>query len=100
MKDFAGCDTLKFTMRPHTPCKVSDACLVKCMDFQHMHGLLMHSHMHETLNEVENSVKGAEGPGQQVSAECYSRPLANYHRLRLTDAFIGGSCSKNSLEII
>ena len=92
IKEFAGCDTLKFAICPHAPYTVSDAALVKCRDFQRSHGLLMHSHMHETLDEVENSVKGTAGPGKQMSSEC-SRPFANYQRLGLlSDSFIGAHC--------
>ncbi len=95
IKEFEGCSTLKYAICPHAPYTVSDASLVKCRDFQREHGLLMHSHMHETLDEVENSLKGTGAKGQggrHMSDEC-CRPFANYHRLGLlSDSFIGAHC--------
>lgn len=95
MKEFEGCTTLKYSICPHAPYTVSDAVLVKCLDFQREHGLLMHSHMHETLDEVENSAKGIGAKGQggrHLSDEC-CRPFANYQRLGLlSDSFVGAHC--------
>jgi 5-methylthioadenosine/S-adenosylhomocysteine deaminase len=95
IKEFEGCNTIKYAVCPHAPYTVSDASLVKCRDFQRGHGLLMHSHMHETLDEVENSSKGIGAKGQagrHLSDEC-SRPFANYQRLGLlSDSFIGAHC--------
>ncbi len=95
IKEFEGCSTLKYAICPHAPYTVSDASLVKCRDFQREHGLLMHSHMHETLDEVENSLNGTGAKGQggrHLSDEC-CRPFANYQRLGLlSDSFIGAHC--------
>jgi 5-methylthioadenosine/S-adenosylhomocysteine deaminase len=85
----------RYAICPHAPYTVSDSVLVKCRDFQRAHGLLMHSHMHETLEEVENSCKGAGAKGQsgRHMSDEMCRPFANYQRLGLLgDSFIGAHC--------
>ena len=55
----------------------------------------MHSHMHETVEEVENSCKGAGAKGQsgRHMSDEICRPFANYQRLGLLgDSFIGAHC--------
>jgi len=72
---FKGEALLDWTSAPHAPYTVSDETFVKLRALAEQHGLQMHCHIHETLDEIEGSLK-AYGV----------RPLERLHKLGLLDA--------------
>ena len=79
-------DRITFAVAPHAPYTVCDDNLVKsrqrAVDAK-TGGHRIHTHLHETAAEVEDSVKG-DGPTKHRSdSKC--RPLENLHRLGLVD---------------
>ncbi|MET0518488.1 MAG: TRZ/ATZ family hydrolase [Burkholderiaceae bacterium] len=56
-EQFKGEKLLDWTSAPHAPYTVSDETFVKLRQLSEQHGLQVHCHIHETLDEVEGSVK-------------------------------------------
>jgi 5-methylthioadenosine/S-adenosylhomocysteine deaminase len=54
---FKGEKLLDWTSAPHAPYTVSDETFIKLRQLSEQHQLQMHCHIHETLDEVEGSVK-------------------------------------------
>ncbi|MFN9196173.1 MAG: TRZ/ATZ family hydrolase [Pseudomonadota bacterium] len=71
-KRFKGEKLLQFTSSPHAPYTVSDENFVKLRDLAEKYDMVMHCHIHETLDEVNGGV-------QQHGV----RPLARLERLGL-----------------
>ncbi|WP_434630069.1 TRZ/ATZ family hydrolase [Chromobacterium sp. CV08] len=69
---FLGEDLLTFTLAPHAPYTVSDDTFRKVVTLAEQEDMLIHCHIHETAEEVENSVK-----------EHGQRPLARLQQLGL-----------------
>lgn len=69
---FKGEPLLQFTSSPHAPYTVSDATFVKLRELAEREGMVMHCHIHETLDEVNGSLK-----------EHGVRPLARLDKLGL-----------------
>jgi len=56
-EQFKGEKLLDWTSAPHAPYTVSDETFVKLRALSEQHDLQMHCHIHETLDEVEGSLK-------------------------------------------
>jgi len=56
-EQFKGETLLDWTSAPHAPYTVSDETFVKLRALSEQHDLQMHCHIHETLDEVEGSLK-------------------------------------------
>ncbi|MBV8380339.1 MAG: TRZ/ATZ family hydrolase [Paucibacter sp.] len=56
-EQFKGEPLLDWTSAPHAPYTVSDETFVKLRELAEIHGLQMHCHIHETLDEIEGSLK-------------------------------------------
>jgi len=56
-EQFKGEKLLDWTSAPHAPYTVSDETFVKLRQLSEQHDLQMHCHIHETLDEVEGSLK-------------------------------------------
>jgi 5-methylthioadenosine/S-adenosylhomocysteine deaminase len=56
-QQFKGESLLDWTSAPHAPYTVSDETFVKLRQLAEQHELQMHCHIHETLDEVEGSLK-------------------------------------------
>ena len=56
-EQYKGEKLLDWTSAPHAPYTVSDETFVQLRDLALKHDLQMHCHIHETLDEVEGSVK-------------------------------------------
>lgn len=69
---FKGEKLLQFTSSPHAPYTVSDETFVKLRQLSEREGLQVHCHIHETLDEVEGSLK-----------QFGMRPLARLEKLGL-----------------
>ena len=70
---------ITFTLAPHAPYTVSDDTFRKVVATSEKHNMLVHCHIHETADEVNNSVK-----------EHGKRPLARLNNLgMLNDKLIG-----------
>ncbi|MBX9348179.1 TRZ/ATZ family hydrolase [Chromobacterium vaccinii] len=69
---FLGEDLLTFTLAPHAPYTVSDDTFRKVVTLAEQEDMLIHCHIHETAEEVSNSVK-----------EHGQRPLARLQQLGL-----------------
>jgi 5-methylthioadenosine/S-adenosylhomocysteine deaminase len=71
-QQFKGEKLLDWTSAPHAPYTVSDETFVKLRELAETHDLQLHCHIHETLDEVEGSVK-----------QHGMRPLERLHKLGL-----------------
>ncbi|WP_047243499.1 TRZ/ATZ family hydrolase [Chromobacterium subtsugae] len=69
---FLGEDLVTFTLAPHAPYTVSDDTFRKVVTLAEQEDMLIHCHIHETADEVNNSVK-----------EHGQRPLARLQQLGL-----------------
>ncbi|QEL54236.1 TRZ/ATZ family hydrolase [Chromobacterium paludis] len=69
---FLGEDLVTFTLAPHAPYTVSDDTFRKVVTLAEQEDMLIHCHIHETAEEVSNSVK-----------EHGQRPLARLQQLGL-----------------
>ena len=79
-------ERITFAVAPHAPYTVCDDNLVKSRERAvnaKTGGHRIHTHLHETAAEVEDSVKG-DGPTKHRS-DTKCRPLENLHRLGLVD---------------
>lgn len=56
-EQFKGEKLLDWTSAPHAPYTVSDETFIKLRQLSEQHDLQVHCHIHETLDEVEGSVK-------------------------------------------
>jgi 5-methylthioadenosine/S-adenosylhomocysteine deaminase len=56
-REFKGEPLLQFTSSPHAPYTVSDASFVKLRELAEREAMQMHCHIHETLDEVNGSLK-------------------------------------------
>ncbi|WP_077032889.1 TRZ/ATZ family hydrolase [Pelomonas sp. KK5] len=56
-EQFKGETLLDWTSAPHAPYTVSDDTFVQLRELSEKHGLQMHCHIHETLDEIEGSIK-------------------------------------------
>ncbi|MFH4353924.1 MAG: TRZ/ATZ family hydrolase [Neisseriaceae bacterium] len=72
--EFQGEALIKFTLAPHAPYTVSDESFRKIVRVSHKKGMLLHSHIHETQEEVEQSMK-----------EFGKRPLERLEKLGVLD---------------
>lgn len=71
-RQFLGEDLITFTLAPHAPYTVSDDTFAKVVTLAEQEDMLIHCHIHETADEVGNSVK-----------ERHQRPLARLQQLGL-----------------
>lgn len=69
-REFLGEELVTFTLAPHAPYTVSDDTFRKVVMLAEQEDMLIHCHIHETCEEVENSVK-----------ERHQRPLARLKEL-------------------
>lgn len=65
---------IQFTLAPHAPYTVSDQTFKQIAEMAQEHHMLVHCHMHETMDEVNNSLK-----------EFNKRPLARLNDLGFLD---------------
>jgi len=70
--EFLGEELITFTLAPHAPYTVSDATFRKVVDLAEREDMRIHCHIHETADEVNNSIK-----------ELQQRPLARLQQLGL-----------------
>ncbi|WP_043632277.1 TRZ/ATZ family hydrolase [Chromobacterium haemolyticum] len=71
-RQFLGEELITFTLAPHAPYTVSDDTFAKVVTLAEQEDMLIHCHIHETADEVNNSVK-----------ERHQRPLARLQQLGL-----------------
>lgn len=71
-EQFKGEKLLDWTSAPHAPYTVSDETFVQLRELSEKYGLQMHCHIHETLDEIDGSLK-----------QYGERPLARLHKLGL-----------------
>lgn len=71
-EQFKGETLLDWTSAPHAPYTVSDETFVQLRELSEKYGLQMHCHIHETLDEIDGSLK-----------QYGERPLARLHKLGL-----------------
>ncbi|MDF0604244.1 TRZ/ATZ family hydrolase [Neisseriaceae bacterium TC5R-5] len=71
-REFLGEELITFTLAPHAPYTVSDATFSKIVTLAEQEDMLIHCHIHETAEEVSNSV-----------TEHHQRPLARLQQLGL-----------------
>ncbi|KMN31404.1 MULTISPECIES: TRZ/ATZ family hydrolase [Chromobacterium] len=71
-RQFLGEELITFTLAPHAPYTVSDDTFAKVVTLAEQEDMLIHCHIHETADEVGNSVK-----------EHHQRPLARLQQLGL-----------------
>lgn len=69
---FSGEELVKFTLAPHAPYTVSDDTFRKVVTLAEQKDMLIHCHIHETMDEVNSSIE-----------QFKQRPLARLHHLGL-----------------
>ena len=87
---FLGEDLLTFTLAPHAPYTVSDDTFRKVVTLAEQEDMLIHCHIHETAEEVSNSVKehGQHPLARLQQLGLLSPRLIAAHMVHLNDAEI------------
>ncbi|UTH75019.1 TRZ/ATZ family hydrolase [Chromobacterium sp. IIBBL 290-4] len=87
---FLGEDLVTFTLAPHAPYTVSDDTFRKVVTLAEQEDMLIHCHIHETAEEVSNSVKdhGQRPLARLQGLGMLSPRLVAAHMVHLNDAEI------------
>ncbi len=97
---FKGEKLLQFTSSPHAPYTVSDETFTKLLKLSEREGLVMHCHIHETLDEVEGGLKqfGVRPLERLEKLGLMNEKMIAVHMVHLTDAEIE-MLAKNKVHI-
>lgn len=87
---FKGEKLLQFTSSPHAPYTVSDETFVKLRQLSEREGMVMHCHIHETLDEVEGGLKqfGVRPLERLEKLGLMNEKMIAVHMVHLNDAEI------------
>jgi len=84
---FKGEKLLQFTSSPHAPYTVSDETFVKLRQLSEQHDMVMHCHIHETLDEVDGGIKqfGVRPLARLEKLGVMNERMIAVHMVHLTD---------------
>ena len=97
---FKGEKLLQFTSSPHAPYTVSDEHFVKLRDLAEKYDMVMHCHIHETLEEVNGGVRqhGVRPLARLERLGLMNERMIAVHMVHLTDDEIA-MLAKNKVHI-
>jgi 5-methylthioadenosine/S-adenosylhomocysteine deaminase len=97
---FKGETLLQFTSSPHAPYTVSDETFIKLRQLSEKEGMVMHCHIHETLDEVEGGLKqfGLRPLARLEKLGLMNEKMIAVHMVHLTDEEIA-MLAKNKVHI-
>ena len=97
---FKGEKLLQFTSSPHAPYTVSDENFVKLRDLAEKYDMVMHCHIHETLDEVNGGVQqhGVRPLARLEKLGLMNERMIAVHMVHLTDDEIA-MLAKNKVHI-
>eukprot|EP01083_Nonionella_stella_P144024 448823_1 len=83
LEKYKNVPRIKFSIAPHAPFTVSDANLEKCLEFAEKFDTVIHTHLHETKAEVDDSREGNRDSMVCHQSNCKCTPFENFDRLGL-----------------
>jgi len=97
---YKGEKLLQFTSSPHAPYTVSDETFVKLRQLSEQHDMVMHCHIHETMDEVNGGVQqhGVRPLARLEKLGLMNERMIAVHMVHLTDDEIA-MLAKNKVHI-